>query len=197
MGDRVSLREAGRRLGLAHQVIDHHVKAGKLSGPGDDCKYDFDQLRHEYAENLDPTARKLNAAQLGIVRLGAQGRNKSTPPKVQAAARLAAADADNRDTMRALPNLTQARTAYTASQAQLAGLKLKREKGLLIERAAVERAARTLGQLVRDRIMSLPDRLAGVLDRAGVEDVRDRCRALLEEIDAELGKIEAMDAEGA
>lgn len=77
-----------------------------------------------------------------------------------------------------------ARAERERCRAEIARLDLARRRGLLMERAEVERLAFTRGRRVRDQLLALPAQLAAVI--AGTEDPATVERVLEDAIDRAL-----------
>jgi hypothetical protein len=77
-------------------------------------------------------------------------------------------------------NLVNARTAKTTIEAQISRIKYEKLKGSLVEKEDVVRTAKTMANLTKQSMLSLPDRLSPIL--AGESEVTEIYRILTEEI---------------
>lgn len=87
----------------------------------------------------------------------------------------------------AMGTLTKARTAKTAIDAQTARLKYEQLAGSLVKKDDVIQAAKEIGRVTKESLLTLPDRLAPVL--AGESDINEVHRILSEEINTALRSI--------
>ncbi|ALA60199.1 hypothetical protein [Nitrospira moscoviensis] len=89
-------------------------------------------------------------------------------------------------------SLGEAQTRERQAKAALAEIELGRRRGELVERDAVEKEAFRVGRLVRDALMNIPSRLAGILaaesDQRRVYELLDKeIRQALEALACDAG----------
>ena len=85
------------------------------------------------------------------------------------------------------PNLTTAKIYQTIYSGAKVELEVQKERGLLIYRDEVENTAFSVARVVRDKILSLPSRVAPVI--ADMSDKREITELLFKEINEILEEI--------
>ncbi len=173
MGQTMGVRDAARVLGLnpstVSRQLDKFVASGLLQVETRDGKKLFDVEGYRRAAGLASNPLKARNVQTSF-----------------AAAPLAAPG----------PNLQTAATAHKALEAQLLKLKLDRELGAVVERAAVAAVLETVARELRDGLLALPGRckgeLASMTDPAEIQRYLDaRVRDLLAQLQAGFEKLAA------
>ena len=86
-----------------------------------------------------------------------------------------------------LPSYSQSRAVKESYLAKLKKLEYEKERGSLIDAEEVKRNAYTSGKLVQQKMLAIPDRLAGQL--AGMTDVSAIKRVLVDEIRYALSEV--------
>lgn len=85
----------------------------------------------------------------------------------------------------------KSRAAKEAFAAKMAQLKYEKEAGKLVNALSVKRAATSIGRVTRDRLMSIPERLAPMLSaEEDIDEIRD---ILIKEIHQALESLSKMD----
>jgi len=169
---RMTVTQFAAHLGVHHSAVQKAIQTKRITSWERDGKgrtwIDQKAAAAEWARNTDPVEAAKNgkfwlvppagvAAAAAAANETARGPiSAQVPldaPEPEAAGRLAGDETDYQ----------AARTKREQANAQLAQLELLRELGVLVPRADVEKAAALAARVVRDAILSVPDRLAPLL----------------------------------
>lgn len=135
----VSQAEFAAAIGKSRQYVHKLVKAGKLP-VADDGNLDPDICKAVLAQMRDP-ARTLAAQNKGLAALLDDEPDDAVPATTY----------------------NQAALIHKLAQGQMMQLQLRKEAGELVEKAEVEREGFDCSRIVRDRMMALPQEVAGEL----------------------------------
>lgn len=174
-------------------LITKYIQSGMITAPAlrSDGKIVRRLADAQLAEKLDP-ARTANPAANERARLVPEDARPAGEPGGANGVDPAAASPGDSDYARE-------RTRLAAAQRQLRELELAEKRGEVVDRAAVARAERDTSRRVRDRLLSIPTkiaaRLVGVTDaRTAAQIVRDAINEALNEISDELDPDGGVDA---
>lgn len=156
----VSVRAYARLKGVSETAIRKHVKSGLLTLQGDKKQIDPVQADKALSVGIDPAQVEAGNAKLAT--------GKASGGRKQAG----------------MVSLYEARTAranFAARREKIAvereRLELAEKQGKLIDRMLVESAWFEKGRMIRDRMLSIPDRLSALLasisDAARVHELLD------------------------
>jgi len=166
---RMTVTQFAAHLGVHHSAVQKAIQTKRITSWERDDKgrtwIDQKAAAAEWARNTDPVEAAKNGKfwlvpPAGVAVAAAANETERGPisapldaPEPEAAGRLAGDETDYQ----------AARTKREQANAQLAQLELLRELGVLVPRADVEKAAALAARVVRDAILSVPDRLAPLL----------------------------------
>lgn len=174
--DRLTIGQAATRIGVTPSALWQATQSGRIAR-GDDGRYSpADVDAYAAARRSDP---RQEAASVGPA-------PKLIRPQSSPAQPAPSAD-----------SITTDRARLIRAQAAAKELEVERERGQLIERAAVESALFAGGRVIRDRVTALPAELAPRLAALGGNEAAVRstlgaaCRDLLALIADELTRRQA------
>ncbi len=175
----VGISEAAKLLGVNKSTVSRQVAKGIIPNhaePGRPPLVDPDEARLARTQNIDTS----KSATPG---LGLRQDMFSAPPAPSGQSEMSLADEDEDEAAgaddpvdREKLSYNTARTASVAVQAKRSQAEYLREIGQLVATADVERAAQDHARSLRDRLLALPNQVAGLL--ASESDER-KCAALL------------------
>jgi phage terminase Nu1 subunit (DNA packaging protein) len=182
-----------RRRGVSVEAVSKAVRDGRISVLTDakgHRQIDPETADREWEENSDPSKRIGGAAAAAV----AKERFETTHPLGARYGETAPGededdDLDDEDRERGGGGTTynKARARREAAAASMAELKLAERMGELVEVAKVEKGAHAVGGIIREAMLGLPDRIAGLVasetDPAKVHAIlSDEIRRALEEL---------------
>ena len=143
MRKNLGIRDAARRLGLAHTTVGRYFRANPELNRGSRGRprVDLDELRRHRSANINPAMRGSRAGRL----LG----EGDPDPAVFAEAPPAVTRASDS------PNYARAKAMREETLAQRARIDLDEKKALLVPRAEVEAAAYEIGALLQRDLLEL------------------------------------------
>jgi hypothetical protein len=193
MSDRLSQVKTAAALRISPKMLRKYIDAGKISAAGDDGLHDVEQATREYFENTDPAKRTQSRASMGVApKLAREGAAKKVAAqKTQSASADGSSDGSGgiRDKNGKPVTYNALRTRHEFSKLQTSELKYRTAKGLLISRAEVENTARMAGQVLRDKLLALPDRLVPYVSREDMPEIKQLVRDLAVELVGSMKKI--------
>jgi hypothetical protein len=157
------------------------IDAALVDGPHGRAKIDVDLADQLWRANTQPTLQREQPARKARDAAGAKrvnGRDRDTGQ--EEAGRVARL------------NINEASAAKLAAQAQIAELEVQKLLGKTLARDEVELEAARIATIIRDGLLALPDRLAGLVAAETEESVvralmREEVVKLLEELVGDVG----------
>lgn len=151
-GEKISIREFARRLGVRDTSVHKAIKSGKIVAglvmEGDKKAILYDVALAEWKGSRDPTyAYRSPALSAKLETGGPVVPGAPAPPPAPAAQ-------DGGDT-----SLAAAKRAQAVLKVQQMRMELEKMKGNLVEKNAVYAALFEAGSLVRSTVLSVPDRV--------------------------------------
>lgn len=170
-------RKALGLRGQSHVAVLNAINDGRLTPPaverqGRSWIIDADLADAQWAGRTDPDNR------------GGMGGGTDRP-----IGRTAPAAADATSATKAGPPLAISKQVKAAYEAKLTELEYKERTGEMIDVATVRKTAQELGQALRDSVMGVPNRIAGML--AATTDASEVTRLLEDELRLALRVLEA------
>lgn len=171
----VSVSEAARLLGLDKSVVSRQVARFGLMGA--DKKFDIDRYRSLRDNSLNPLMARRPNASLELDEPAAAPAPAPAPAEV------------SHPTMPS--GINKAATAHKLLQAQILRLDLEERQGKLVPKAEVDETITTASRRLRDKLLSMPARLAvelgGGPEHAAIKTAADRLiRQALDEFTTDL-----------
>tara|TARA_Y100000310_G_scaffold243676_1_gene248277 strand:- start:43760 stop:44338 length:579 start_codon:yes stop_codon:yes gene_type:complete len=162
--------EYARHRGVTPAAVNDAIKQGKITEAIFKVK-GRDRVAAEIAD------------QLWLKRTSVNNKNSAT-----LFANVDPAQAENKKTS---STYTKSRAAKEAFAAKMAQLKYEKEAGKLVNAMSVKKAANSIGRVTRDRLMSIPERLAPML--SAEEDIDEIREILIRELHDALESLSKMD----
>ena len=153
-----SLRKLGVALQLSHTGIAKAEKAGRIAR-GSDGQFDVQKCRRALERNTNPLRRKRGAALATASPSDGSGLDLAATPETG-------------------ESLADSVARKESALASLRQLELSTKRGELVDVASMEEVWFTVGRVVRDNFLGLPDRLAPTL--AAMSNAREIRNYLME-----------------
>lgn len=208
MSEKISIREAARRLGVSDTAVHKAIKAGRVTVAGANPKNGrpellWPEVERDWHANSDQMKRShvgsqgspRRAGEKSQVKLGTSGSaGQDAGVRKPASTRPAADEAEKGDDSdrgggSSGPSYAQSRAIREAYQARLAKLEYEERAGKLVSIDAVKVEAFKVHRQVRDAMLNIPDRCAAQL--SVINDPIEVHSFLLAEINAALRLLSA------
>ncbi len=145
MAELITQAEYARRRDVSRQYIHRLVTQGKI--PTDDLKRIDPEIADAVLAQLSDPARRLN----------------EMPEETESAAEIYDQDPATEPAGSGHASFAKFRSAREAYQAKLAQMDYEERAGKLVRKEEIDREAFEAARLIRDRLLSLPQELAGTL----------------------------------
>ncbi len=190
MGEKVSIREAARRLGVSDTAVHKAIRANRVATSGNTPSgrplMDWEETERRWHENSDSSKRS---------HVGSQGSPRRKMDTAAAKLPLSSSGAgpgagsDVQPAGGAGPSYAQSRAVRELFSARLAKLEFEQRSGRLVDVDELKVEAFKVHRRIRDSILNIPDRCAPQL--AAMSDAVDIHAFLLAEITAVLRQLSA------
>lgn len=191
MTELISIREAGRRLGVSDTAVGKAIKVGRIDPPviRNGRKWlDWKSVEEKWHQNTDTSKRSHVGSKGGKRRAE---HYKEAEQKLPTSAELAneKPDATPQQSTGGAPSYNQSRAIREAYNARLAKLEYEEKSAALVRMDAVRLEAFKAHRKIRDAILNIPDRCAPQI--ASMSDVTEVYAYLMREINDVLSELSA------
>lgn len=152
-----TLRALATEIGVTHPAVLYAKREGRIT-PEPDGTWDVEKVRRQWRANTDPTK-------------GRSRFKEAAPEKGE----------------RRLPTIHEVAMIERRARAEMAVMELRHRKGELVEKADVEKDAAEMYTRVRERLLTMPDRVDAIL--AACTEPAEINRLLREEVEQALTEL--------